>query len=342
MGRDSKPGRGIYGQVVGMPEQIEEALRAERPSLPRPRRICICGMGTSALAGEIASDYADEACAAPLHVQRGPDLPGWAGPGDAAVVISYSGDTEEMLLAYGEAASRGCAAACVTSGGRLMEMCARDGAPVVAVPDDLSSRGSFGSLLGSLAVALDGMGEPGTAEGLESTVPALKAHRDRLVGEGRGEVERFARAIRGRIPVVYGLGNMRSSAVRWKTQINENSGFVSSFGYLPEFAHNEIVGWMGDSARVSDCVPIFLCDGGASGYVKTIVEASRDTLEENGIEVLSYRVDGGSNLERNLKCMLFGDLVSIELARLRMTDPDAGEGGAARPAGERRGHTNSF
>ncbi|MFA7162075.1 MAG: SIS domain-containing protein, partial [Candidatus Methanomethylophilaceae archaeon] len=35
-----------------------------------------------------------------------------------------------------------------------------------------------------------------------------------------------------------------------------------------------------------------------------------------------YHVRGGSNLEKNLRCILLGDYISLRLAQMRSTDPD--------------------
>ncbi|MDR3074639.1 MAG: SIS domain-containing protein, partial [Candidatus Methanoplasma sp.] len=97
----------MYKQVNGMPEQIEEALNASLPNLPASKTVCVCGMGASALAGEVVSDYADGSTGSPVNVVRGIELPGWVDKESVVILVSYSGNTKEVLIAYDEARSRG-------------------------------------------------------------------------------------------------------------------------------------------------------------------------------------------------------------------------------------------
>jgi glucose/mannose-6-phosphate isomerase len=115
---------------------------------------------------------------------------------------------------------------------------------------------------------------------------------------------------------------MRSSAIRWKTQINENSKFISFCGSLPEFNHNEIVGWTND-VKNKMFMPVILYDDNASGIIRYMTDASIGILEDKDLKIVSYHVTGSCNLEKNLKCIILGDFVSLQLAHLRNTDPAA-------------------
>ena len=87
----------VSRQIKTMPEQIEAALETDMPRLPETGKICICGVGTSAMAGDIISDYAGGFSNVPIPVIRGIELPNWVKKDTAVIIISYSGDTTEML-----------------------------------------------------------------------------------------------------------------------------------------------------------------------------------------------------------------------------------------------------
>ncbi|MDR2698937.1 MAG: SIS domain-containing protein, partial [Candidatus Methanoplasma sp.] len=210
----------IYKQVNGLPEQIEEALTAALPPLPVSKTVCVCGMGASALAGDVVSDYADVSSDFPINVVRGVELPGWVKKDTAVILVSYSGDTKEVLVAYDEARFRGCSIICLTVGGELRERCIAHKNTIIQMPGGLQSRSAFGYLLGYLSMVLEKMEICDAATALKNILPELKKHRDALVSKEDTLVEDIAKTLLHKIPVIYSLANMRSSAIRWKTQIN--------------------------------------------------------------------------------------------------------------------------
>src|SRR5437763_15250273 len=60
---------------------------------------------------------------------------------------------------------------------------------------------------------------------------------------GDPEPKAIARALEGRIPIVYGGRLTGAVARRWRSQLNENAKIPAFFGELPEAHHNEVVGW---------------------------------------------------------------------------------------------------
>ncbi|MDR3283433.1 MAG: hypothetical protein LBS92_07510 [Candidatus Methanoplasma sp.] len=297
-----------------LPEQIEESLKSQSAVRSRPEGdVCVFGVGTSALAGEILSDYMDCQSRSQICVVRGAELPGWVDKNTTAIVVSYSGDTAEALAAYDRLRARGCVAVCVTSGGELLERGLSNGDCVVRLPQGLVSKDALGYILGSLAVVVESMGVCKAATDLKALIPELKRYRDSLVCESR--VERMASMLVDKIPVIYSIGSMRSSAVRWRMQIGENTGFPSFCGFLPEFNHNEIVGWTGDSNH-GLFVPVVLYDEGASLWIKNMTCTSMDILKEKGFEIATYDANGSGCLEKNVKCIMMGDLVSARLTHL--------------------------
>jgi len=312
----------VYGPVAELPEQIEESLNINISELPATRRICICGMGASALAGEVFSDYIDGSSDIPLSVIRGIELPGWVSKGTTVIALSYSGNTEETIIAYEEARSRGCDMICITSGGELGMRCVSNHTPVIELPPGLLPRNAFGYLLGSLAAILEKMNVSDAAANLRRLIPELKRYRDARTSDDDCVVKDISMMLMHKIPVIFSLANMRSSAIRWKTQINENSKFLSFCGSLPEFNHNEIVGWTGD-AKNNIFMPVVLYDDNASNVVRWMIDAASDVLRDRKIRTVTYHIGGSNNLEKNLKCIILGDLVSVYLADLIGSNPIA-------------------
>jgi len=311
----------IFKHTASFPEQIEAALDEEMPPVPKAEKVCICGMGASALAGEILSDFADGVSRTPLLVIRRTEFPKWVGEDTWIILVSYSGNTKETLMAYDEAIRCNCKVICVTSGGDLYSRCLSRKDIAVTLPGGMQSRVALGSIIGRLASILEEMGICKAKTELRKIVPTLKAERDRVIENDCEEAKKIADKLIDKIPVIYSLANMRSSAIRWKTQINENSKNISFCGSIPEFNHNEIVGWTDDRNNNRNFVPVVLYDDNASKMVKSMTDTSIGILLDKNLDIVTYHVEGTSNLEKNLKCIILGDIVSICLADLRSTDP---------------------
>ena len=288
-----------------MPEQIGAALKFPMKNVPKRSKVCICGTGTSAMAGEIISDLADVSSDVPIPVIRSTELPKWVDIDTAAIVISYSGNTPEALSLYEQAISRGCATVCITSGGILAERAIVNNDHLVELPSGVSADDALGYMLGSAASVIEEIGICKIADELNSILPSLKAFRDAV--KRNESLSKIADAVRGKIPAVYSLINMRSAAMRWKMQIN-GLRTMAFCGTIPEFSHNEIVGWTGDGAS-KEFIPIILCDDDSDDVINCIKEALSGVLRDNGIEPYEFMIEGKNDLEKNLMLMILGDIL---------------------------------
>ena len=310
----------IYPQITEFPEQIEFALKSRIGNLPKTSKVCICGIGASSMAGDIMTDYADSFSNIPIPVIRSMELPKWVDDDTLVIVISYSGNTRETLHLYDLATERRSKIVCITSGGELTNKCIADGNILVNVPLKTSSRGSLGYLLGFLAVIFEEMGICNGRTELYGMLDGLKEFRDSLMKDDKNKALTIAETVQNRIPVIYGLVNLRSSTIRWKTQINENSKMIAFCGMLPEFNHNEIIGWTGDDGA-ENFLPIILYDESASDLMKIIMDSTIEIFRECELEPFVLPIKCKGNMEKNLKFIMTGDFVSLYLAYFRGVDP---------------------
>jgi glucose/mannose-6-phosphate isomerase len=311
------PAAKVHTDPTDMPEQIEAALNTPVSNIRKKPKVCICGMGASAMAGEIMSDFADASSAVPITAVRGAELPKWVDEHTAVIAISYSGNTPETLRLYDQAALRGCDIICLTSGGELMERAVGNDNPLIMMPKGLLPRNALGYMLGSTAAVFEEMDICASRTELRSLLPSLRSFRDNIVNdEENNQALMMARALLGKIPVIYSTVNLRAAAIRWKMQINENSRTIAFCGTIPEFSHNEIVGWTEDYAS-DEFIPVILSDGDPTDVLRYMTETLSGVLESNGIRPYEFKVKGSNDLEKNLIAIILGDFVSMYLAHLK-------------------------
>src|SRR5687767_11875410 len=102
---------GMVADVLGQGHQLEDALwRAEAAGVENessPRPLVVCGMGGSAVGGDLAAAAIGDRAGAPIFVCRGYGLPSWVDERAFVPCSSYSGNTEETLAAFEAAGATG-------------------------------------------------------------------------------------------------------------------------------------------------------------------------------------------------------------------------------------------
>ena len=317
-------GTKMYPQVAKLPEHIEFALNCMVFNLRPTKRAIVCGMGTCSIAGAIVSDYLDAMQHTSLALAKGIDLPKWVDKDTTVIVISYSGDTEETLHLYQAAKKTGAQIVCMTSGGELEEQCIKDDNVMLSIPGGFKSRGAIGYMIGYILLILHNIGMVDSLDEVFDSLKGVKEYRDELIKSDDNEAKKIADHIYGKVPAVYSFFSMRSVAYRWKSQFNENSKMLSFYGTMPEFNHNELVGWTNDS-MIKDYTPVILFDDGVSKMLKAMAETPISMIQERGISVYVHHIDGSNALEKMLKAVLTGDFVSLYLAYLNGVDPASGD-----------------
>lgn len=303
----------MYAQISGLPDQIRSAVDKGVMDIRETGRAAICGMGTCAIAGRIVSEYMDNCGSRPVPVLKGIDMPAWVDSDTTVIVISYSGRTVETLQSYRNAVQKGAQVVCITSGGDLGEMCGQDGGVLIPLPGGFVSRGALGYMVGSILAVLKQAGFIRSTDDLTSILPMLEEHIRSLQGDEDNDAVRIARNIGTKAPVIYSYFNMLSASLSWKSQINENSKVLAFCGTLPEFNHNELVGWTSDLKIGESFYPIILMDDGASSLLTYMAETPMDMIRKKGIPVEEYHVTGVNLLEKTLKAIVTGGFVSLYL-----------------------------
>lgn len=307
------------GAVLALPDHLRDALwRVDSAGLEEwaSSGLVVCGVGGSAIGGDLAAAALGDRLSLPLTTVRGYGLPPWTPPDRTVLCSSYSGDTEETLACYEAAEALGARRVVASTSGRLSASARRDGVSVIGLPAGLQPRAAVGYMF-TVAIelaALCGAGMPIRPE-VDTAAAHLDARKDDLVERAGG----IADAVAGAIPVIYGSGLTSPVAYRWKTQVNENAKMPAFSHELPELDHNEIVGWAGAGEREFSAV--LLEDRGQHPRERQRIELTAKLIEDRAASVVRTETEGESPTERLLGAVMLGDLVSLELAARRGVDP---------------------
>jgi len=313
----------MLGHVRSMPDQLRQGYAAGHAVEPGDaRHVAFVGMGGSAIAADVFRGLARDRSLIPIEVVREPEPPAYLGEEDLLVAVSYSGDTRETLNAAQIGLRKGCRLIAVGSGGRLRELARSHGAPTVDVPPGLPPRAAFGHLFGAIVGLAREWAPPdfgAELAGAADHLARLCSVCDPSAPVPRNPAKAVARAIRGKIAVVYGAPPYGPVAVRWKTQLNENAKVHAFAAALPEAGHNELVGWSGDPAP-RRFLPVLLRDPQEDRDAAARLNAIRGIIDRRA-NVREIRDDGETVFARVLGSLLLGDYVSLYVALLLGRDP---------------------
>jgi len=318
---------GMMGDVLAQPLQLGDALWRTQSAAIRshdlPAGMVVCGMGGSAIGGDLAKAALGDRATRPITVVRGYALESWTPPESFVLCVSYSGNTEETLACFEAAGAAGAERAVLTTGGKLAELAREEGVPVIGVPAGLQPRAAVIYMtIGVIECAALCAAAPALHAEIDTSVQLL----ERLVEEwGPGAAEdslakSVAHQLDGTIPVIHGASATTAPARRWATQLNENAKSPAFWSELPEASHNQIVGWK-RAREVGPFSGVFLCDPDQHPRVQRHVALVKEELDRVGAPSVQLHTEGDSRLERVLSAVLLGDLVSVYMAVLAGVDP---------------------
>ncbi len=322
--------QGMMTLVEGFREQCAQAeILAREFALPEIKGIhhaVICGMGGSAIGGDLLRAYAANDARIPIEVLRNYTLPNSVNENTIIIACSNSGNTEETLSAYEEAKRRSARILAITTGGELADRCKRDGNPCLAIPGGISPRAALGYSFLPLLVLFERLGLISSQhDAIQSMYSALtdsvEAH-GHAVPEADNPAIQLARTLQGSIPVVYaGIDAFAPVAVRWRCQFNENAKHFAHDSVLPEMNHNEILGWKNPELPLNAFHAIFLFDDGYHPQTKKRFNAMKSIIEPYANGITEVHSKGTGLLARMFYTISFGDFASVYLAYLNQEDP---------------------
>lgn len=307
------------GYAAGLAAARDEGL----PSADDLHSVTFCGMGGSAVAGDVARALFTPRLTVPIDVVRSSRLPEHAETRTLVIATSHSGETAETLACFQEAVDRGCRVIAITSGGELARRAEAARVPIVPVPAGGQPRAALGSLAFTTLGVLEALGLVPTQRGdVEEAVRVMRALVAKLGPKEPGNLaKRLADQIGRRTAVVWGAEGIGSlAAMRWKCQINENGKLPAFWSSMSELDHNEIVGWTDGSG--AEFFLLLLRHAGEEPGIAERFTLSRELVQGPGaLDSFEIEATGASPLARLCSLIVTGDYLSTYLALRRGIDP---------------------
>ncbi|PIP21994.1 MAG: bifunctional phosphoglucose/phosphomannose isomerase [Candidatus Nealsonbacteria bacterium CG23_combo_of_CG06-09_8_20_14_all_39_25] len=322
--KESLDSLNMYQIILDFPKQFRLGIEAAKNvylnpgQLQRPpENIVICGMGGSALPGDVLTTLR------PLDVfaHKSYGLPPQAGNESIIICISYSGNTEETLSAFTEALNRNLPLIAITTGGELEKLCKKYKVPLAKIPKPLiPPRLALGLQFAALLqiLANHNLLEESYVEGALKMGSVLESKDFEKQGQT------LAKKIFRKIPFIYTPELFWVAGLIWKNSLNETAKILAVNNYFPELNHNETVGfWKINEMQIGNdkISVIILRDRDDHPRILKQMKITKDIIEKEGIGVKFVEISGETVLEKFFSAVVLGFWVAYWLALEYKIDP---------------------
>lgn len=288
--------------------------------------VVVAGMGGSALAALLSTSW--PGYKVPFEICQQYTIPHYVSEKTLFIASSYSGNTEEELEAIRYAEERGAKIVIITSGGRLEHIAREKVYPLALLPPNMQPRHAA---LSNFKALLDITGQADVtaissvevqreleraAHFLQTVVVWWKPE----VATDHNYPKQIALEMAGKSPVIYAGPLMFAAAYKWKISINENAKNIAWCNKLPEFNHNEFLGWVSHPTQKPYAV-VDLRSSFEHSRVQKRFEVTNRLLSGKRPHAFNIEAEGDTILQQLLWHVVFGDFMSIYLAILNGVNP---------------------
>ncbi len=321
--KDAQDALGIAGK---QPAQLLHTfdLTSWEPDSGSFDNIVYAGMGGSSLAAYLSTSW--PGYRVPFEICRQYNIPNYVSERTLFIASSYSGNTEETLSAIKQAEERKAVIVVIAGGGALQEIAEKKGYQFLQIPKAEQPRYAVLynlSALYQLFSKTDLLHEAVSTVMLEQTAQFLQNSTEEFLPTVKAKdnyAKKLAQEVMGKSAVVYSGPFLAPVAYKWKISFNENAKNVAWQGILPEFSHNEFIGWSSHPVQKPYAI-IDLQSSFEHPQIKKRFEVSARLLSGKRPSPNDVTAQGKTKLEQLLWSVILGDFTTIYLGLLNGLNP---------------------
>lgn len=306
----------IEDDIENFSDMLERSWKEREYNSIKERNVIISGMGGSGIVGLITKKIMEKDGNKIITAWNEYGLPNWTDNDCHVICVSYSGNTAETISSAVEAEKRNIEWEAITTGGELSSYASKNKKEVTIIEEGHQPRAALPLLLIPVLKKLE------ITNIDEQIKDAINASKNIRKYHENGATSGIAKRMIGKNVHVYGSGCGEISAYRWKCQIEENAKQKVHWNRLPEFNHNEIVGW--EDAGSNNFV-VCLRDNDEEESMFKRWEHTQELIW-NDTEVFVAKSgtigEATTTLGKILELIYLGDWVSLELAKNKNIEPE--------------------
>ena len=277
--------------------------------------ILICGLGGSGIGGTIVKDLLSKKISIPITVSKGYDIPAFVNKSTLVIACSYSGNTEETLIALEKCIEKDAEIAIVTSGGALKKIAEEKKLNHIIIPGGHPPRAMFGYGFTGLFFVLKNYNiiDESFISDFKTGINLLEKEQSDIIKKAKALSEKMYKTT----PIIYVAEGFEGVAIRLRQQINENSKMLCWHHVVPEMNHNELLGWR---TNVDNLSVLYLRNKSDFYRNSTRIEINQSVIKNYTENISEIWSNGDSDLQNTLYHINLGDWISWFLSELNNVD----------------------
>lgn len=308
--------------IASFPAQLSKSIEIGRnQKVTNPtneiKNVVIAGLGGSGIGGSIVESIIINEIKVPVIICKTYDIPAFVGKHTLFIASSFSGGTEETLIALSQV--KDAKIACVTSGGELLNICVENNYDYVQIPNEAPCPRAFlGYSFIQVLFLLKNYGlinDSFEAE-LEKAVKALHEKKELI----HLEAKRLADIFHGELPIIYSDTRLLATITRFQQQINENAKQLCHINHMPEMNHNELVGWQLDKEVYKNTAVLLVKTAYDNPRTRLRMDICEEIFLQKTPSVFSLYAEGESFIEQVIFLINIFDWASWYLAEKNGVD----------------------
>ena len=319
----------MYQDLKNYSKQIEDTLaKLKEFSIEKSEieKIVFCGMGGSAIGGDIVRACFFEEISIPMMINRDYKLPKFVDSKTLVIVCSFSGNTEETLSCFDDARTKNAEILAISSGGELEKKCEENEIPFFKLNYKSSCgqpRVNSGVMLTAVVGILEKLGLINVdAEIWQNIINRIDINSADWGTESEEEnlAIDISQDLKDKIPVFHGAGFLSAVVRRLKQDVNETAKQSAFYEEIPESNHNAVVGYEFPEANKQLIMVGFNSsfDNPSNAYRLEILE---EIWEKAELEWINIETVGDTKLEQVFHLVQLSMFVSFYLGISNNIDP---------------------
>lgn len=301
---------------------------AQKIKLPKDyqdiKNIVICGMGGSAIGGDIVKAITSNQLSIPFIINRSWNLPHTVDKNSLVFLVSFSGNTQETLSCAKKAIQKKAHIFVITSGGKLLVLAQEKKLPLFTFSYKGPPRAALGCLFVPMLITLEKLGLINLDSlNIPKSIEKLKKTNQVFYPEVPCEkniAKYLAYFAFDHLPIIIAPQNLGGIARRLKTQMAENAKTFSFFETAPEIFHNSIESqfpW-----RLKDEIVFFILENAKNKTkLEKSIAAFKKLLDKENFHWEAIPTFGDNIFLNVLSFILISDWISFYLSILNEIDP---------------------
>ena len=302
--------------ILDFPKQFDFNPRIENIGrFKKKERAVAVGIGGSHLAADLVA-AADPEVNLIVHTDYGlPHMEPDRLKNSLIILVSYSGNTEEVVDAYHQAKKQKLDTLVISTNGQLQELAKEYKTPYINLPPTgIQPRMAVGF---SFRAILKALGADKLLTESKQLSRILKAGTLDAAGQA------LAKKFEGYVPIIYSSRRNLAVTYNWKIKFNETGKIPAFYNIVPELNHNEMTGFdvINSTRSLSKKFKfLFLFDNDDNERIVTRMEVMQKLYEERKLPVEIVPMKGTFRLEKIFSSLILADWTALATSALYGTE----------------------